>query len=75
MRWDVHGGVARLEVADDGGGFDPAGVIGDHYGLVGMRERADAIGAHLTIESAPGRGTKLAVELTLKQQEPERRSA
>ena len=75
VRWDVHDGVARLEVADDGSGFEVAGVVGDHYGLVGMRERADAIGAHLAIESGPGRGTKVAVELTLKQQEPERRSA
>jgi signal transduction histidine kinase len=75
VRWDVHDGVARLEVADDGSGFEIAGVVGDHYGLVGMRERADAIGAHLAIESGPGRGTKVAVELTLKQQEPERRSA
>jgi signal transduction histidine kinase len=75
VRWDVHDGVARLEVADDGSGFEVAGVVGDHYGLVGMRERADAIGAHLAIESGPGRGTKVAVEVTLKQQEPERRSA
>ena len=75
VRWDVHDGIARLEVADDGTGFELAGVVGDHYGLVGMRERADAIGAHLAIESGPGRGTKVAVELTLKQQEPERRSA
>jgi signal transduction histidine kinase len=75
VRWDVHDGVARLEVADDGNGFEIAGVVGDHYGLVGMRERADAIGAHLAIESGPGRGTKVAVELTLKQHESERRSA
>jgi signal transduction histidine kinase len=75
VRWDVHDGVARLEVADDGSGFELAGVLGDHYGLVGMRERADAIGAHLAIESGPGRGTKVAVEVTLKQQETERRSA
>jgi signal transduction histidine kinase len=74
VRWDVHNGVARLEVADDGNGFELAGVVGDHYGLVGMRERADAIGAHLAIESGPGRGTKVAVEVTLKQQDPERRS-
>jgi len=75
VRWDVHDGVARLEVTDDGSGFEVAGIVGDHYGLVGMRERADAIGAHLAIESGPGRGTKVAVEVTLKQQEPERRSA
>jgi signal transduction histidine kinase len=75
VRWEVHDAVARLEVTDDGSGFELAGVVGDHYGLVGMRERADAIGAHLAIESGPGQGTRVAVELMLKQQTPERRSA
>jgi signal transduction histidine kinase len=76
VRWEVRDGVARLEVADDGTGFEPAAVAGEHYGLVGMRERADAIGAQLAIESQPGVGTKVAVELTLTaQQTPERRSA
>ncbi len=76
VRWEVHDGVARLEVADNGAGFEPAAVAGEHYGLVGMRERADAIGAQLAIESRPGSGTKVAVELTLTaQQTPERRSA
>jgi len=76
VRWEVGNGVARLEVADDGSGFEPAAVAGEHYGLVGMRERADAIGAHLAIESQPGVGTKVAVELTLTAaQTPERRSA
>ena len=65
VRWEVHDGVARLEVADNGSGFEPAAVAGEHYGLVGMRERADAIGAQLAIESQPGRGTKVAVELAL----------
>jgi signal transduction histidine kinase len=51
-------GALRLEVCDDGRGFDPARAAADgHYGLVGMRERASAIGARLTVESAPGRGT------------------
>ncbi len=47
-----------LEVADDGRGF-AVGAAGrlDSYGLVGMRERADAIGAALEIDTAPGRGT------------------
>jgi signal transduction histidine kinase len=76
VRWEVHDGTARLEVSDNGSGFEPAAVAGEHYGLVGMRERADAIGAHLAIESRPGRGTKVAVELALNaQQTPERRSA
>ena len=51
-----------LRVRDDGRGFDPAvaGANG-HYGLVGMRERAAAIGARLTVRSAPGAGTEVAL--------------
>ncbi len=76
VRWAVHEGTARLEVADNGSGFELETVAGEHYGLVGMRERADAIGAQLAIESRPGRGTKVAVELALSgQQASERRSA
>ena len=52
----------QLTVGDDGGGFEPA--YGRHggFGLTSMRERADAIGAALTITSAPGHGT--CVEVT-----------
>ena len=77
VRWEVHDGTARLVVTDDGNGFEPAVVAGEHYGLVGMRERADAIGAHLAIESRPGGGgTRVAVEVALNgQQASERRSA
>ncbi len=56
VKWDVRDGLARLEIIDDGKGFEPDEVRGEHYGLVGMRERADAIGAHLIIERAPVRG-------------------
>lgn len=63
VRWDVDEHGARLEVSDDGKGFDPGRVAGDHYGIVGMRERADAIGARLQVVSRPGRGTSVVVEL------------
>ncbi len=56
----------RLEVRDDGRGFDPdRAAANGHFGLVGMRERAGAIGARLTVESAPGRGTAVRLELPL----------
>jgi signal transduction histidine kinase len=56
----------RLEVRDDGQGFDPArGAANGHFGLVGMRERAGAIGARLTVERAPGRGTAVRVVIPL----------
>ena len=59
---------ATLEVAvvDDGTGFDPARVPADHFGLVGMRERADGLGGHLDVAAAPGEGT--AVTLRIPEQ-------
>ncbi|MER3453314.1 MAG: sensor histidine kinase, partial [Acidimicrobiia bacterium] len=58
VRWVCDGRRALLEVSDDGRGFDVQEVArSDAYGLVGMRERADAIGAALTVTSAPGGGT------------------
>ena len=48
----------RVEVRDNGRGFDPSLSAADgHFGLVGMRERAGAIGARLTVRSSPGQGT------------------
>jgi len=56
----------RVSVRDDGRGFDaghrPSGL---HFGLESMRERAAAVGGTLAIESAPGRGTCVVVELPL----------
>ena len=55
---------ALLVVSDDGHGF-PIGKAGrlDSYGMLGMRERADAIGAVLEFESAQGRGTTVRCRL------------
>ena len=62
VRWVVDGGNYELTVIDDGGGFDPASAIREQaYGLVGMRERAEVIGATLEIDSRPGAGTRLSV--------------
>ncbi|HUS42725.1 MAG TPA: PAS domain-containing protein [Ilumatobacteraceae bacterium] len=46
-----------LEISDDGTGFDDANVRGGHFGLRIMRERAEAIGADLQIETSPDSGT------------------
>jgi signal transduction histidine kinase len=53
--WLCNGDGALLEVADDGQGLPSGKASG--YGLVGMRERADSIGAQLEITSGPGKGT------------------
>jgi signal transduction histidine kinase len=67
VSWEVSGANARLAIADDGRGFDPDRVTGEHYGLVGMQERADAIGARLRVETRPGGGTQVIVDLELAQ--------
>ena len=51
----------RLTVADNGVGFDPSTVTADHLGLKIMRERAEAIGAKLSIYSEPGEGTQISI--------------
>jgi signal transduction histidine kinase len=56
-----------LNVIDDGRGFtpgDPAFIARGHFGLLDMRERAQSLGCHLQIESEPGRGTRLQVEVS-----------
>jgi signal transduction histidine kinase len=59
-------GRVRLAVRDDGSGFDADSTLyagTGHFGLIGMRERAKRIGGRLTIESAPGAGSTVTVEL------------
>lgn len=64
VMWFCHQRWALLEVSDDG-----VGVVGGvrprkgSYGLVGMRERADAIGANLDIRSESGKGTTVTLRL------------
>ena len=58
----------KLEVNDNGVGFDMPKSPTDfapngHFGLLGIRERADLIGARLEVETAPGKGTRLKVRL------------
>ncbi|MFF8396502.1 GAF domain-containing sensor histidine kinase [Streptomyces sp. NPDC016172] len=62
---DRRGGGAVLRVADDGDGFDPNAVrrAGRHLGLVSMRDRASGAGGTLTVESEPGKGTVIEMEV------------
>jgi signal transduction histidine kinase len=52
-------GAVTLRVADDGRGFAPAEVHGDGYGLSSMSERVAALGGRVSVESEPGRGTRV----------------
>lgn len=66
-------GRVMAMVEDNGDGFVPA-IAGEteRLGLVGMRERAEALGGTLTIESAPGEGTTIAVEVACGDPHPDR---
>ncbi|GAC1586677.1 MAG: hypothetical protein NVS3B21_00970 [Acidimicrobiales bacterium] len=67
VTWATSDDAAELTIVDNGRGF-PLGTAGrfDSYGLLGMRERADAIGATLEIDTSPGAGTTIRcrVEVT-----------
>ncbi len=63
---DFAPGGTTLTVSDDGAGFDATEraaelALGGHFGLLGARERAEAVGARLAVESAVGKGTAIRV--------------
>lgn len=57
----------RIRISDDGKGIDPdvlsAGSVPGHWGLPGMRERAQKLGAKLRLRSGPGAGTDVELEI------------
>jgi signal transduction histidine kinase len=55
----------ELRIEDNGIGFDPQALRPGHYGIVGLREQAELIGAELRIDSKPNEGTSLCVSLRL----------
>jgi PAS domain S-box-containing protein len=55
----------HLDVRDWGIGFTPENIEEQRFGLQGIRERARLLGGNVTIESEPGKGTHVAVELPL----------
>jgi len=60
----------RMYAVDDGCGFEPASTDpppGDHYGLVGMRERIERLGGEFILRSAPGKGTQIEVAIPLRK--------
>jgi signal transduction histidine kinase len=67
----VAKGCAMVKVEDGGVGFDTAACLGSAatvkgVGLLGMRERARSLGGRLTVESTPGGGTAITLELPLE---------
>ena len=62
---DLADGNIRLNVRDDGRGFEAAGVMDkpDSFGLAGMRDRVALLGGRMDVASRPGRGTAIAIAL------------
>jgi signal transduction histidine kinase len=60
-------GLVRLLISDDGVGFDPSKAprlaADGHFGLAGMRERVEMVGGRFQVESHPGQGTTIGVEM------------
>jgi signal transduction histidine kinase len=57
-----------LRIKDDGRGFNQEGAfvtVGGHFGLLGMRERAERLGGELHLASRPGEGTEVEVRVPL----------
>jgi len=70
VRLERQDGWIRASVEDDGRGFDPATMAspdGLHFGLQGMRERAEGRGGKLDIVTSPGRGTCVTVLLPVEE--------
>ena len=60
----------RLEIADNGKGFELHQVSSNSFGLLGMGERLEALGGKLHIDTAPGRGTRLHITIPLAEELP-----
>jgi signal transduction histidine kinase len=67
---DVAERQIRCSIRDDGRGFDAGGTLNGKaprgLGMVGMRERLDALGGDMVIRSNPGRGTELRITVPLE---------
>ena len=70
VEWEVQKARATLSVADDGEGLPPGARRADGYGILGMHERAQAVGASLTLTSTPGRGTTVRLEVSTERLAP-----
>jgi signal transduction histidine kinase len=66
----LHDQVLTLQIRDDGRGFDPDCIGPTHWphiGLSTMRERTEAIGGQFELDTRPGGGTTISVQLDLAQ--------
>ncbi len=74
VRADESAGTITVAICDDGVGFAlgaQQGPTQGHFGLAGMRERAERLGGSLRITSAPGQGTTIEAQLSLQAYDKE----
>lgn len=80
-----HGGATRVKIAgamdgdqllfsvtDNGCGFDPdaaPGILQGHFGLAGIQERTQQLNGGMEITSAPGKGTKIRVVVSIAEKD------
>ena len=67
---DLQPDRVHLEIRDDGAGFAVGPTLGGlanggHTGLLGMRERIESVGGTWRVESRPGKGTRIVVDVPL----------
>ncbi|MBI3978355.1 MAG: hypothetical protein HY331_09235 [Chloroflexi bacterium] len=68
IRLDFTPAWLHVVVEDDGVRFDPERVVGavpEQLGLIGMRERAQSIGGRIELQSLPGQGTRIVLDVPL----------
>jgi protein-histidine pros-kinase len=62
---EERGGELVLSITDDGKGFDVAAAPRGRWGMTTMRERAEAAGGRLSVDSSPGSGTTVRAAVPL----------
>ena len=55
----------RLTVEDDGRGFDPNQIKTGSFGLIGLNERVKLLGGRFLLDSTPGAGTRLEIQIPI----------
>ena len=71
VKFEAEDGRVYVVIQDDGYGFSPDNlemVYGQHFGLQFMQERADQLGGMLQVQSTPGNGTQVMLEVPTKEQ-------
>jgi len=66
VSFDFGSDWLEIGIEDNGNGFEPSKALanpGEHLGLIGMKERAEGIGADLEVDSKPGQGTRITIHI------------